>query len=185
MDAEVEEEEEEDADADSAGASTLTLTVSYLCLSGDRAWVGEAMGADSSSSPLPLLPTPMGMPSQVSMLTVEPPQTTTVTITIRRVVVRIICLASLRVFLCKAKEVQQKTLQPFNFPYLMAKAKAMAPRKPEKNIMCWMFMPILVLRPRFKTKESGYTLRARPTMIARNAPLMKAASNLMGGEGKN
>ena len=77
-----------------------TLTVSYRCLSGDLGWSGEAMGAaSSSSSAAPLPPTPMGMPSQVSRLRVEPPQTTTVTITISSVVVRIICLDSDKVFL--------------------------------------------------------------------------------------
>ena len=75
------------------------------------------------------------------------------------VAVKIICLASVKVF-------------------LMAKAKAIAPRSPDKNNICWRFQVILLRRPKFNKNDNGYILIALPTMIATNAPAIKATSKL-------
>lgn len=76
------------------------------------------------------------MLSQFSRKFEAPPCTITVTITITEVVVSIACLASDTVF-------------------RMASAKDMAPRRPAKNSMCWKFIEIFGLRPRFSRNDSG------------------------------
>ena len=78
--------------------------------------------------------TPNGIPNHVNRLIVDPPQTTTVTITMINVVVRIICLETVNVF-------------------LMDNAKAMAPLSPDKNIICCKFKLILVFLPKLSKAE--------------------------------
>ena len=65
-----------------------------------------------------------------------PPQKMTVKIEMREVVVRNICLASDMVF-------------------CMARAKAMAPRNPENQSMCWKLVGILFFLPRFRRNDKG------------------------------
>ena len=68
------------------------------------------------------------------MSVVKPPHTSTVAITMIRVVVKISCLASLCVF-------------------LIASAKAMAPRRPAKTSMCWKRYLMRLARQRLSMKE--------------------------------
>ena len=81
------------------------------------------------------------------MRVVNPPQTRTVAMTMISVVVKISCLASLCVF-------------------LIARAKAMAPRSPANTNICWKRYFILLARPKFSRKERMYMLITRPANIA-------------------
>lgn len=65
-----------------------------------------------------------------------PPCVITVTITMSDVVVNIACRASDTVF-------------------RIAKANDIAPRKPAKNNICWKFIGILGLRPKFSKNDNG------------------------------
>lgn len=87
-------------------------------------------------------------PSNISILFVNPPHPITVTITIIEVVVKISRLAGVDVF-------------------LMARAKAIAPRRPENKSKCCMFIVILFLFDRDKLikNDNGYMLNALARVI--------------------